>query len=533
MKIVRLFFLVFTFNTLQAQNLNFDFILKAKEISGLGGIQSFAYGIHDEKWIIFGGRLDGLHRRQPFASFDIAGHNNQIFLIDPVKDVVVKRSLAELPAKIREPLSSTNMQFHQDGEMLYLIGGYGYSGLQQNHTTFNTLTAVNLSLLYEALINNKELSLAFRQIENAKLQVTGGYLGKIGDTFYLVGGQRFIGRYNPMGPNNGPGFIQEYTNAIRKFKITDHTNQISITDFNEIIDPGLLHKRDYNMAHQIMPDGTEGLTAFSGVFRPDADLPFLNCVNITADQYAEQPDFLQLYNHYHCAHLTLYSEAFNEMHTVFFGGIAQYYEEGGLRIKDDNVPFVNTIATVYRDAGGKMTEKILGSKMPGLLGAGSEFIPVKTHSLYNNEVIKYDLLSGDTILAGYIFGGIRNTAKNIFFVNDGSQSIASPAIFEVYLIKASSSAVKDFIKKATIGQLEIYPNPAGDEITVKYSLHSKSDILLTIHDETGKELISEIIRHADAGPQVYKMGLDTLTGTKFLLSLTDGKNKISGSFLKL
>jgi hypothetical protein len=533
MKILRLFFLALCFNTLQAQNVNFDFILKDKQIAGLGGIQSFAYGIHDEKWIIFGGRLDGLHRRQPFASFDIAGHNNQIFLVDPVKDIIVKRSLSELPAKIKEPLSSTNMQFHQDGEMLYLIGGYGYSVLQQNHNTFNTLTAVNLRILYEALLNNKELSTAFRQIENAKLQVTGGYLGKIGDTFYLVGGQKFIGRYNPMGPNNGPGFIQEYTNAIRKFKITDQNNQISITDFNEIIDPALLHKRDYNMAHQIMPDGTEGLTAFSGVFRPDADLPFLNCVNITTDHYAEQPDFLQLYNHYHCAHFTMYSEAFNEMHTVFFGGIAQYYEEGGLRIKDDNVPFVNTIATVYRDADGKMTEKILSSKMPGLLGAGSEFIPIKTHSLFNNEVIKYDRLSGDTIMVGYIVGGIRSTAKNIFFVNDGTQSIASPTIFEVYLIKSNSSSLSDFEKTGTISSLEIFPNPARDQITVKYNLHTRSDILLTVHDESGKELFSQIIRNADTGPQVYKMGLDTLTGNKFLLTLTDGKNKISGAFLKL
>jgi hypothetical protein len=31
---------------------------------GLGGLQSFAYGHHDGKWLIIGGRKDGLRRRQ-------------------------------------------------------------------------------------------------------------------------------------------------------------------------------------------------------------------------------------------------------------------------------------------------------------------------------------------------------------------------------------------------------------------------------------------------------------------------------------
>ncbi|MBK8886285.1 MAG: hypothetical protein IPN46_06900 [Saprospiraceae bacterium] len=67
----------------QAQNAPFDIQLTPISIKGVGGLQSFAFGQHEGKWLVVGGRLDGLHRRQPFASFDIAGHNTQIIVVDP------------------------------------------------------------------------------------------------------------------------------------------------------------------------------------------------------------------------------------------------------------------------------------------------------------------------------------------------------------------------------------------------------------------------------------------------------------------
>ena len=73
----------------------------------------------------------------------------------------------------------------------------------------------------QAVINNTSLVSHIRQISDPLFQVTGGRLEKIGELYYLVGGQKFIGRYNPMGPDMGPGFIQEYTNQIRKFTIED------------------------------------------------------------------------------------------------------------------------------------------------------------------------------------------------------------------------------------------------------------------------------------------------------------------------
>jgi hypothetical protein len=78
------------------------------------------------------------------------------------------------------------------------------------------------------------------------------------------------------------------------------------------------------------------------------------------------------------------------MHNVFFGGMAQYYDDNGTLVRDDNIPFVKTIARVTRDANGIMTEYKLPIEMPSLLGTGAEFIPNKNIPHFNNEVIKLD-----------------------------------------------------------------------------------------------------------------------------------------------
>lgn len=475
--------------TIKAQDTPFDIQLTPIQVEGVGGLQAFAFGQHEGKWLIVGGRLDGLHRRQPFASFDIAGHNTQLIVVDPSGNQSWTASLNVLPASIKEQLSATNMEFYQEGDILYLIGGYGYSATAGDHITYPNLTAINIPQTIQAIQNNLSILPFIRQIKDDKLAVTGGYLQKIYNTYYLVGGQKFIGRYNPMGPNNGPGFIQEYTNAIRKFTVEDDGMTINIIHQTEIYDRAQLHRRDYNVAPQIMPNGREGLTAFSGVFQENVDLPFLTCVNIDSNGYAVQAGFNQYYNHYHCAHIPLYSAKDNEMHTLFFGGIAQYYDDNGLLVKDDNVPFVNTIARVTRQSDGSMAEYKLPVTMPALLGAGSEFIPNQDISTYENGVLKLDEVDQDTTMIGYIYGGISSSAPNIFFSNTGTQSQASSQILKVFLIKSSPTSVHDVNVQSKNGLgMVIYPNPSDENINVSFDLPAASVVTLTIMDVDGKVL---------------------------------------------
>ena len=227
------------------------------------------------------------------------------YVIDPVTQQVWSASISTLPQALFEQLQSTNMEFVQRGETLYVIGGYGYSPTASDHITYPNLTAIDLPGAMDAIRNGETIAPFFRQIIDPRMEVTGGQLGRIADHFFLVGGQRFIGRYNPMGPDFGPGFVQEYTNAIRKFRIDDDGTNMTIADYTEVVDTMELHRRDYNMVPQVFPDGSKGYTVFSGVFQYAADVPWLNTVDINGSGWNVVPVFEQLLNQYHTAHAAL------------------------------------------------------------------------------------------------------------------------------------------------------------------------------------------------------------------------------------
>ena len=161
-------------------------------------------------------------------------------------------------------------------------------------------------------------------------------MAKIDDTYYLVGGQRFDGRYNPM---NNPTFTQTYTDSYKKFKLVNTNNQWQITNYEEVIDAVHLHRRDYNLVPQIFPDGSQGYMISSGVFQINVNLPFLYPVDIKSSGYEPQTNFNQLLSNYHGAHAEMYSATDQKMHALFFGGMSQYYYTGATLIQDTNVPF--------------------------------------------------------------------------------------------------------------------------------------------------------------------------------------------------
>lgn len=471
---------------------SFQIHLETTSISGLGGLQSYAFGQHNGKWLIIGGRLDGLHRRQPWASFDAAGNNNQLLVIDPVTKQFWTAPLTSLSVGLQEQLSSTNLQFDQDGNMLYIIGGYGYSNTANDHVTYAKITAVKISETINAVINNTSFTSYFRQQSNSAFAVTGGHLSKVYDRFYLVGGQKFDGRYNPMG---GGSYTQTYTNAIRSFTIEDDGTTFSVLNMNVQTDAANLHRRDYNVTPQIMPNGQEGLTAFSGVFQANADLPFLNCVNIDSTGYTVNNDFWQYYNHYHCANVPLYSETANEMHTVFFGGIAQYYDSLGVLVQDNNVPFVKTIARVTRSANDSMKEYKMPLELPYYLGASAEFIPLENLPMYANGVLKLDSLSADTTLVGYIFGGIKSSAKNIFWINTGTESDAYDDLIKVYILKGAAIGTDELNTQSNSKtKMQIYPIPNNGILQIDFDLAVTSDVHFKITDVSGKLIYAEQLK---------------------------------------
>lgn len=397
------------------------------------GLQSYAWARSGDKILLVGGRTDGLHRRQPFASFSSKYNNTELIVLDLHKEKVWKRSLKDLPVPVAEQLQSSNMEFFQEGNQLILAGGYGYSGSEKDHITFPNLTSIRVNELVEAVIKNKELTPYIVQLKDERMAVTGGRLSKLGKLYYLVGGQRFDGRYNPHGPDHGPGFSQQYTNQVRKFSLSESGKGLHIENYAAVTDTALLHRRDYNLLNQYDEQGKEMLTIYSGVFQYGKDQPFTTLIDITDSALREVPGFNQQFCHYHTASLTIHDSKTQSQYAVFFGGIAQQYtDSAGNIINDKEVPFVKHISVVERKAGS-IKEYLLPEKLTGYFGAAAEFIPANMNLFSASNILLGEKAGKRSFVAGYIIGGIDSRAPHVFWSNAAEPSRASPVIWKVIL----------------------------------------------------------------------------------------------------
>ncbi|MFZ1306600.1 MAG: hypothetical protein WAR80_12210 [Ferruginibacter sp.] len=413
----------------------FTIRLEQMEINNMPALQSFAYATWQGKWLMIGGRKDGLHRRQPWATFDEEGQNRFIYVVDPQNKKVWKQMLEKLPTPVIEQLQSTNMGFCQTGNRLFLTGGYGYSKTADDHITFPYLTVIKVDELITAMLNNKDISNSIVQIKDERMAVTGGRLAKLRDTFLLAGGQRFDGRYNPHGPDHGPGFKQEYTNEIRKFTIEYDKDSPLIKNYSAIKDSINLHRRDYNLVPQVFKNNELGYTMFSGVFQYNQDIPFTNFVDIAGGTYKVNNSFEQKFSHYHTAVMPMYDKVAASMYAIFFGGIARYFPGSNGKIFDNtDVPFTKTISVVIRK-DEKEKEIFLPIQMPGYLGAAAEFIFMPDARMYMEGIADAGSVLNEENLIGYIVGGINSSANNIFFDNTGKESKASSKIIKVFIKK--------------------------------------------------------------------------------------------------
>jgi len=501
---------------------NFIVEIEPLTITNAPGVHSFSVGVTDDnKWVVLGGRIDGLHQRQPFAAFLEQDNNKSVYVIDPVNEQVWSSDLSVLSASLFEQLQSTNQNFHQRDTMLYIVGGYGYSATAADHITFPNLVAISINELAAAVIAGSNIVPYFRQITDVNLKVTGGHLGLLNDLFYLVGGQLFDGRYNPMGPTQGPGFIQQYTDEIRTFNIDDDGVNLTVSNYSAQHDAVNLHRRDYNMSPQIFPNGDHGFTAFSGVFDPN-DLPYLNSVDITNTGYTVNNTFNQYLSQYHSAKIPVHDVAANTMHTLFFGGLSQFtLDAQNNLVEDTEVPFVKTISRVTRSSNGTMQEINLGYvEMPALLGAGAEFI--QTDDYFVDNILNLNSIPQTKTLVGYIYGGIESSAENIFFINDGTQSWANNTIFKVFINKEVVGLEEFALNDNSIINLNVFPNPVGRKMTVNFFAAQLGEYDLNISDTNGKIVLKQEIDVEQIGTQETIIKMSDLAPGTYTITLSDG-----------
>lgn len=527
MKYILSLVLVFiSFSLFSQNNFNYGVQLKPIQVDNVPGLHSYAFAQHNGKWLIIGGRLDGIHARQPFNAFPQNQNNTNIFVIDPANNAFWSQQITSLSTGLQEQLQSTNMNFYQDDDSLYIVGGYAYSNSTADHITFPYLTSIDIPGLMNAIINSDPINSFFKQINDEIFAVTGGQLGKIDNTFYLVGGHRFDGRYNPMGNNT---YTQTYTNAIQKFEIDNSGSQLSFSNHQVITDPVHLRRRDYNLVPQVFPDGTLGYTISSGVFQSGVDLPFLYPVDINSNGYFPQQIFNQYLSNYHCATVALNDSSSNEMHMLFFGGMSQYYYQNGQLIQDNGVPFVKTISRVTRYADSTLEEFKMSTEMPELKGSSAEFIENKNLPHYANNVIEISNMSNDTIVLGHIYGGIYSPSQHPFNNNNSGTTTADASIYEVRLIRGFVG-INNPLDGENRYQFEVFPNPLVDKtINVNLNNMSKGRIYYYLTDASGKLILQNYWKNLPKGENKMKLIIPENISNQILNLTLVFENKFSVS----
>jgi hypothetical protein len=458
-------------------------------------LHSFVLGQSDGKWLLLGGRTNGIHSFSPLPvnNFPPAMANHWAWVVDPEAGQswsvdLYDSSLTSLSA-VADSLSASNMQAFQNGNTLYVIGGYGYNRSTATMQTYATLTAIDLPGMVTAVMSGIPANVVghIRQsLPDDRLRVTGGELEKLGDFFFLVFGQRFDGLYDPSDANND----QQYTEEVRIFKIVDDgTNPPSISDYSTIpappAEPGdplpnQFHRRDLNVMPAIRANGRPGISVYGGVFTTQF-MPYFNPIYIDgvegSNTAAIDRSFNQYMNQYDCARMGIFDTVRGAMYTTFFGGIslgvyapdsgssaARVSPEADVRVPyadliqmetlqdasgfilDSNIPFIDQITTVALRADGTSQQCVLAQhstgslsplQMPERLGTNARFIVDPAAPAFENGVINLRTLTGRT-LVGYLYGGMRTNDEN---PTGTGQSFASNRLFKIYVTPAPTACI--------------------------------------------------------------------------------------------
>jgi hypothetical protein len=455
-----------------------DFSISLNNYTGcaLPGLQSYAFGEWEGNYVFIGGRTEGLHLKQPWVSFHPDQRNTNIVVWSATEHRTWTIPTSGLPTELHEQLSSSNIQFYQDGKKLILVGGYGYCKAIDDKKSFPALIVIDLPSLIAEVKKGTITLKAFQVISDESFAVCGGQLEQLNGVYYLVGGHRFDGSYNPKG---NPTYVQNYVNGHRSFRLKEMGQKFELVQLESQIDTTLLHRRDYNLA-PTMIDGKPGLMAFSGVFQMERDMPYRNVVRMSdGGDWEEVDGFYQSFNHYHTAHIDLYDSSKEKVHHYFLGGIGEYYLHNDTIIQDSNTPFVKTISHVEVDKGGKMKEFATGLEMPDYLGSGAHFLMAPGLPKTSNGLIDVAAFKEKRVLLGYVFGGIKSKKPNIFWENEGEDSEASTLVQEIYW-EAKSSIEKPNVHSGDGLKLEVYTNANMDEFNVTFELKEPSDIYFAL-----------------------------------------------------
>lgn len=321
-----------------------------------------------------------------------------------------------------------------DGTGLSLVASKG------DYTTYDTLTALSLSGLAEAVINGDAADVStlakIRQISDPRLSVSGGNMVELNGRTILVGGHNFAGAYNGATAD----IAQVYTDEIRSFRIVDTGRRLAIVSYRAQHDSVDLRRRDGNLVPRIGPGGQAQLAYLGGVFTTDGGgyrAPLLIGPGGSARVDAA---YQQFFSQYATADFSLYDRRSGNNYTVLMGGISLYNYSNGQLTEDTTLPWTDNVTSLVESRDGAMQEYIM-SPIPavtaggtGDYGAYAGFFQNQALPTYCNDVIQLNKLNGPTVI-GYMYGGIHSTAPT----PPPRGTYASNIVFQIVLTPTGST----------------------------------------------------------------------------------------------
>jgi hypothetical protein len=298
----------------------------------------------------------------------------------------------------------------------------GESGLslvasKGDYTTYDTLTALSVSGLAEAVINGNAADLStlanIRQISDPRMGMTGGVLTMVDGRAILTFGQNFQGALS--GTFLTASVAQVYTNEVRSFRIVDIGSHLAIADYKAQRDTVNGRRRDGNLVPLIGPDGRPKLAYLGGVFTVDNGGYQAPILIDGRGNFKVAASYQQFFSQYSTAHFSLYDRRSGNNYAVLMGGISLYDYSDGQLTSDTTLPWTDNVTSIVQASDGSFQEYIMDpipAPFPGgtgLYGAYAAWFQNQALPTYGNGVIKLDKLTGPTVL-GYLYGGIHSNA---------------------------------------------------------------------------------------------------------------------------
>ena len=191
----------------------------------LQDMYGYAVGKSGQYLLIFGGSIRSDVPQQYTQDFP----NLDILMIDFKHKRAAAYTSGNLEGILGEQMSATGMAYYQDGNVLYLLGGYGFSETNGQFMTFPYLTAIDMEATVKALLEGKNPVANFFQVCDERMAIFDAVMDYNGEEFFLINGKSAY-KLEPF--SDTPVYVEQpFQGQARTFKVNGKADNLKISQF--------------------------------------------------------------------------------------------------------------------------------------------------------------------------------------------------------------------------------------------------------------------------------------------------------------